>query len=113
MSILTNEQLTKLVIELGQRVAALEAKQPQKRFKKPEQVEIGQYMCEKGCQDWLAEADRFFNYYESNGWKVGKNPMKSWKSAVNNWLKNNYKQPNKSDRNAVSAAMRNINDTSW
>ena len=40
----------------------------------------------------------FFNYYESNGWKVGRNPMKCWKSAARNWLKrltsNNYSFPN-------------------
>jgi len=29
--------------------------------------------------------DRFFNYYESNGWKVGKNPMKNWQAAVRTW----------------------------
>lgn len=30
-------------------------------------------------------AERFMAYYESNGWKVGKNPMRSWKGAVVNW----------------------------
>jgi uncharacterized protein YdaU (DUF1376 family) len=34
------------------------------------------------------EAEKFVNYYESNGWKVGKNPMKSWTHAVNNWITN-------------------------
>tara|TARA_R110002073_G_scaffold205947_1_gene365735 strand:- start:244 stop:903 length:660 start_codon:yes stop_codon:yes gene_type:complete len=32
------------------------------------------------------EALSFFNFYESNGWKVGKNPMKSWKAAATNWI---------------------------
>lgn len=32
------------------------------------------------------EAQKFLSYYESNGWKVGKNAMKSWKSAVVNWI---------------------------
>jgi len=32
------------------------------------------------------EAETFFNYYESVGWKVGKNPMKSWKHAITNWI---------------------------
>ena len=32
------------------------------------------------------EATSFFNHYESNGWKVGKNPMKSWKAAATNWI---------------------------
>ena len=35
-----------------------------------------------------SEAINFFEYYESNGWKVGKNPMKKWKYAANRWVKN-------------------------
>ncbi len=31
------------------------------------------------------EAEKFFNYYESNGWKVGKNPMKSLEGAIAGW----------------------------
>jgi len=31
------------------------------------------------------EAEKFWNYYESNGWKVNKNPMKDWKSAAAGW----------------------------
>ena len=34
------------------------------------------------------EAEKFVNYYESNGWKVGKNQMKSWSAAANNWITN-------------------------
>jgi len=32
-----------------------------------------------------SEAQKFLSYYESNGWKVGRNPMKNWKSAVAGW----------------------------
>lgn len=35
-----------------------------------------------------SEGEAFFNYYESNGWKVGKNPMKKWSGALANWNKN-------------------------
>lgn len=31
-------------------------------------------------------AKRFFDHYESNGWKVGKNPMKKWKNAASGWI---------------------------
>lgn len=31
------------------------------------------------------EVERFFLYYQSNGWKVGKNPMRCWKSALAGW----------------------------
>ena len=41
-----------------------------------------------GTEQGKTEAQKFFNYYESNGWKVGKNPMKNWKAAANNWITN-------------------------
>ena len=41
-----------------------------------------------GIEQGKTEAQKFFNYYESNGWKVGKNPMKNWKAAANNWISN-------------------------
>jgi uncharacterized protein YdaU (DUF1376 family) len=41
-----------------------------------------------GIDQGKTEAKKFFNYYESNGWKVGKNPMKNWKAAANNWITN-------------------------
>ena len=31
------------------------------------------------------EVEKFQAYYESNGWRVGKNPMKCWKSAMSGW----------------------------
>ena len=35
------------------------------------------------------EAQKFFNHYQSNGWKVGgKAPMKDWQAAAGNWLLN-------------------------
>ena len=41
-----------------------------------------------GVDQGKIEAEKFFNYYESNGWKVGKNSMKNWKAAANNWITN-------------------------
>ena len=39
------------------------------------------------------DAERFVNYYESIGWKVGgKSHMKDWKAAVRNWAKTDTKQ---------------------
>ena len=38
------------------------------------------YFAEKGGTE--AQAIRFHAYYESNGWKVGRNPMKNWKAAA-------------------------------
>ena len=38
--------------------------------------------------DFYAEglAGRFFDYYESNGWQVGKNKMKDWKAGGRGWI---------------------------
>lgn len=58
-------------------------KPKRKRFEPPTIDMIKAYANEKGYSGFNAE--RFFNYYESIGWKVGKNPMKSWKAAVSNW----------------------------
>ena len=35
------------------------------------------------------EANKFFNYFQSNGWKVGgKTPMQDWQAAARNWMLN-------------------------
>jgi len=52
------------------------------RFKKPLISDISNYIEERGN---LIDANKFYDYYESNGWKVGKNKMKCWKAAVRNW----------------------------
>lgn len=55
------------------------------RFTKPTQDQIREYMLEQRMND---ESERFYNYYEAVGWKVGRNPMKNWKAAVITWKKN-------------------------
>lgn len=59
-----------------------EAKKKRRRFTPPTAEEIRAYCEEKGFR---IDTERFIDYYSSNGWKVGKNSMKSWKAAVNNW----------------------------
>lgn len=35
------------------------------------------------------EAEKFFNYFQSNGWRVGgRSPMKDWRAAARNWMLN-------------------------
>lgn len=55
-----------------------------KRFSPPGLEEIEAYFAEKGGT--AAQAERFRDFYESNGWKVGKNHMKSWKAAASGWM---------------------------
>lgn len=59
---------------------------PTKGFQKPDMPEIKLWFAKAGMP--MAEAERFFNYYDSNGWRVGKNPMKSWHGAASNWKLN-------------------------
>lgn len=56
---------------------------PAKRFVKPTMVEIGEY----GDKISLSsqEQQKFWNHYESNGWKVGKNQMISWRASMSGW----------------------------
>ena len=38
------------------------------------------------------EAERYFNYYSSNGWLIGgKSKMKDWKASARNWMLNTTK----------------------
>ena len=57
-------------------------KPKRKNFVKPTVEEIAAYCKEK---NYSVNAQQFFNYYESNGWKIGRNAMKSWQAAVQNW----------------------------
>lgn len=70
-----------------------------KRFVKPTVEEVKQYCIERNN---CVNAEQFYDYYESNGWKVGKNSMKDWKAAVRTWerseyRKHNYKKNSKED----------------
>ena len=62
-------------------------------FIKPAIEDIEDYINEKG---YRVDAHKFYDYYESNGWKVGKNPMKDWKAAIRNWARNDYDKPKES-----------------
>lgn len=57
-------------------------KPKRKNYVKPTVEEIAAYCKEK---NYNINAQQFFNYYESNGWKIGRNAMKSWQAAVQNW----------------------------
>lgn len=70
------------------------APEPRKRFTPPTVAEISQHISDKLQENnisWLPEqitgtAEIIFNFYDSKGWKVGKETMKNWKSCVSGWL---------------------------
>jgi hypothetical protein len=55
--------------------------------------EVEAYFSEKDKPK--SQANKFFNFYEANGWLVGKNKMKNWRAAANNWMANIGKYDNK------------------
>ena len=52
------------------------------KFQKPTIEEIRHYCLERGNN---VDPNKFFDFYESKGWGVGKAPMKDWKAAVRTW----------------------------
>ena len=66
-----------------------EVKQAKKsnRFKKPTLDELEHYCIERQNR---VDIQKFYNFYESNGWKVGKNPMKDWRASVRGWERNSF-----------------------
>ena len=63
---------------------AITPSESRKRFSKPTVSEVDAY-----CQERRNTVDpqRFHDYNESKGWKVGNAPMKDWKAAVRTWEK--------------------------
>ena len=60
----------------------IDSNKPQKRFTKPTIEDVQAYCKERGKG---VDAQKWYDYYSANGWKVGKNPMKDWKAAVRTW----------------------------
>ena len=77
-----------------------------KRFEKPTISDIEQYCIERNNN---VNAEHFFDYYESNGWKVGKNSMKDWKAAVRTWERSEYRKSN-SKKNSKEDAINVVNN---
>lgn len=74
---------------LEERVKALESKRASAtKFVKPSLSEIIEY-----TQD-VVLSKRFYTFYESNGWKVGRNSMKSWRAAADQWKARDTNQQN-------------------
>lgn len=77
-----------------------------KRFEKPTLSEIKEYCIERNNN---VDAQHFYDYYESNGWKVGKNSMKNWQAAVRTWERSEYRKPN-SKKNSKEDAINVVNN---
>lgn len=88
---------TNVLVEGESPPAKEKKKATRKVFVKPTPSEIQIYVDEHNLQ---VDVERFFDYYEGNGWKVGKNPMKDWKATARNWSRNNFDKGGGSNKRA-------------
>ena len=95
-----NEIVNEIVIEDKSKN---ETEKPKREiFRSPEMKEVLEWMRTANTvagniwkdEKVVAESKKFWNYYESNGWRVGKNPMKKWDAAARNWMNNANKFDN-------------------
>ena len=65
-------------------------------FIRPSLDDVREYI----AQNYLpVDPERFFDYYEANGWKIsGKSQMKDWKAAVRNWSHREQEKANEKTR---------------
>ena len=98
------EKYPELLSRVGPRVGPRVKDQDQDQDKdkenkwKPTLNKLKEYFGQLG---FLYEAEKFFDHFSSNGWRVGgKAPMKDWKAAARNWCRRNKEQkdqPSKRD----------------
>lgn len=76
-----------------------EPKKTQSVFIKPTLQKIQSYCQERRNS---VNPEKWLNHYESNGWKVGKNPMKDWKAAVRTWENSDYSKQEQTLANQIN-----------
>ena len=67
-----------------------------KVFKKPTLDELREYCASASLS---VDCQYFYDYYESNGWMVGKNKMKDWKATLRNWGRRLKSEHTKTSKN--------------
>ena len=74
---------------INKEIEAENTKRPRRKFIKPTAEEIEAFAKDQDLRN--LDAQYFYNYYESNGWMVGKNHMKDWKATAKNWNRRELK----------------------
>jgi len=95
-------ELAEEVAQLSARVAVLESDTGQakgtSRFTPPTLEEVREcmiaYCIQEGYRTDVSPRE-FMDFYESNGWKIGPNKMKSWAATARNWCRRNRIVENK------------------
>ena len=80
-------------------------------FKQPTKEEIEAYLIHLAYEGNLSkkEAEKFFNFYQSKGWKIGKSSMVSWKHSIVNWMK----RKDENETNKRNESELDFNSTGW
>ena len=78
-----------------------------KAFSPPSLAEIKAYCVSRQNE---VDAERFYDYYTANGWKVGKNPMKDWRAAVRTWERSTDKSKQESRFDAIRRYMDKVGE---
>ena len=87
-----SENSAQLISQEEEKKEKSSARKERTQFVPPTLEEVKDYEAQKG---YTFSAEKFWGYYESNGWRVGKNPMKSWHGACVTWQgKQNEEQIN-------------------
>lgn len=101
-NVITNSNNNNIGTELKFGADVLPAVKEKKKFVKPTVEEIQQYCISRKNN---IDAEAFFSYYESVGWKVGRNVMKSWQSAVITWEKRNKQNNGTNKEDNLNSAL--------
>lgn len=94
----TNTQTTSDQPATNQRLTTIKKDKKEKNryvWVKPDLMDVESYCRERGNG---IDPQTFIDYYEANGWIVGKTKMKDWKAAVRNWERNGYNKPKPKER---------------
>ena len=86
--------------------ACEDEKKPAKRFQKPTIDELTAYKQKANLA--LVDCEAFYDFYESKGWVIGKNPMKDWQAAMRNWDRTERERGGKCKNNSLSLSVEDV-----
>lgn len=86
--------------------ACEDEKKPAKRFQKPTLDELIAYKQKANLA--LVDCEAFYDFYESKGWVIGKNPMKDWQAAMRNWERTERERGSKCKNNSPSLSVEDV-----
>lgn len=83
--------LDEIVQPIGRSYKELKKRKKEKKdgarvFNHPTIEEVVAYCADrKALGKRIVNAEKWFDHYTSNGWRVGRTPMKDWRAAVRTW----------------------------